>query len=295
MEKTTRKIGRLAPYCYILPITVILVLFVITSVIISLTLGFSRYNIMTPPVFQGVENYRQLFQDIRFVKALKNTVKLMLLVVPVQMILGIAISVFLVANRNRFLGKLASCIIFIPFLCSSAVTGVVWRELLNGKLPPVEGFFHLFGISPALLLGNVKTAWIVVGLVTVWKWMGYYVVIDSSALLGIPQTYYEAAQIDGADRLQTFFRITLPILKPTLILTLFLSVISSLHTFDLIFNLTGGGPNNSTTTLVYYAYSLCFSSGKAGYAMAVSNVLFLMILAVVLVQQRWMKRDASRI
>lgn len=295
MEKRKNGAGKLAPYCYIAPIALILLVFVIGSVAVSVALGFTKYNIMTEPVFRGIDNYSKLMSDSKFLKALKNTLKLMILIVPLQTVLGIILSVFLVANRKRFLGKLANSIIFIPVICSPAVVGVVWRELLNGKLPVVESFFGLFGIEPSMLLGNAKTALITVGMVAVWKWMGYYVVIYSSGLLGIPDTCYEAAKVDGADRIRCFFSVTLPLLRPTIILGVFLSVTNSLQCFDLIFNLTGGGPNNASTTLVVYSYSKCFSAGAAGYAMAISNVLFIVILTVAMLQRNMMRREASEI
>lgn len=285
----------LVPYCYITPITLILLLFVVGSVIISIALGFTKYNIMTDPVYRGLYNYRRLAQDSKFVKALGNTMKLMVIIVPLQTLLGIVMSNFLVANRNRLLGKLANSIVFIPVLCSNAVVGVVWRELLNGKLPVVEKLFGIFGVEPSMLLGDAKTALLMVGLISVWKSMGYYVVIYSSGLLGISDTFYEAAKVDGAGKWTCFFKITMPMLKPTIILAVFLSITNSLQCFDLIFNLTGGGPNNASTTLVVYAYSQCFSSGAAGYAMAISNVLFFVILLVALLQRGFMKREASEI
>lgn len=295
MNKHKTGIRKAEPYCYIAPIALILILFVVGSVIISIVLGFTKYNIMQPPVFRGLDNYSKLLTDSKFIKALKNTLKLMVMIVPLQTFLSIVTATFLVANRKRFLGKLANCIIFIPVLCSNAVVGVVWRELLNGKLPLIEKFFGLFGIKPSMLLGDAKTALTVVAMVAIWKTLGYYVVIYSSGLLGISETFYEAAKVDGAGKVKSFFLITLPMLKPTIILGIFLSITSSLQCFDLIFTLTGGGPNNASTTLVVYAYSKCFSSGSAGYAMAISNVLFLVILFVALLQQRMIRRDASEI
>lgn len=294
MGKKKKGFG-LTPYLYITPITAILVLFVITSVIISVVLSFTKYNIMTPPVFYGLKNYERLFTDTKFVKALKNTIKLMLMIVPLQTVLAILLSVFLTANRKRFLGKLANSIIFVPVLCSNPVVGVVWRELLNGKLPIVEAFFGLFGLKASMLLGDAKTALAVVAGVAIWKSMGYYVVIYSSGLLGISDTYYEAAKVDGAGTFDRFRRITMPLLKPTIILGLFLSITSSLQCFDLIFTMTGGGPNNASTTLVVYAYSMCFGSSSAGYAMSISNVLFVVILIIALMQRGMMTREASEI
>ena len=293
-----RKTGikKIEPYLYITPITLILVLFVVGSVLISITLAFTKYNIITPPDFRGIDNYTRLLDDSKFIKALGNTLKLLIYIVPLQMVSGILMAVFLQANRKRVLGKIANCVIFIPFLCSNAVVGVVWRQLLNGKIPPVEWLFGLFGIEPSMLLGDAETALFVVAMVAVWKWMGYYTVIYLSGLMSIPETCYEAAKVDGAGKLRCFFSITLPMMKPTIILTLFLCVTTALRNFELIFNLTGGGPNNATTDLVMYAYTLCFRSGSsAGYAMAVSNVLCVIVLIIGLMQQRLLRRETSEL
>lgn len=290
-----KNISKVMPYCYITPITLILVVFVVASVVISLVLSFTKYNIMTPPSFYGVKNYIRLLDDAKFLKALKNTIKLMFMIVPLQTVLAVILSVFLVANRQKVLGKLANSIIFVPVLCSNAVVGVVWRELLNGKFWFMENFFGLFGIEPSMLIGDAKTSLIVVAAVAIWKSMGYYVVIYSSGLLGISNTYYEAAKVDGAGTVRRFLSITMPLLKPTIILAVFLAITSSLQCFDLIFTMTGGGPNNSSTTLVVYAYSLCFGSSAAGYAMAISNVLFVVILVIALLQRGLMRREASEI
>ena len=293
-----RKTGikKIEPYLYITPITLILVLFVVGSVLISITLAFTKYNIITPPDFRGIDNYTRLLDDSKFIKALGNTLKLLIYIVPLQMVSGILMAVFLQANRKRVLGKIANCVIFIPFLCSNAVVGVVWRQLLNGKIPPVEWLFGLFGVEPSMLLGDAETALFVVAMVAVWKWMGYYTVIYLSGLMSIPETCYEAAKVDGAGKLRCFFSITLPMMKPTIILTLFLCITTALRNFELIFNLTGGGPNNATTDLVMYAYTLCFRSGSsAGYAMAVSNVLFVIVLIIGLMQQRLLRRETSEL
>ena len=290
-----KTLASVEPYCYIMPITIILVTFVIVSVIISIVLSFTKYNIMTPPEFYGIKNYVRLISDSKFLKALWNTLKLMIMIVPLQTILAIIFSVFLVANRHRLLGKIANSVIFIPVLCSNAVVGVGWRELLNGKIPAVEWFFGLFGLQPSMLLGDAKTALAVVAAVSIWKSLGYYVVIYSSGLMGISDTYYEAAKVDGAGTFQKFWKITLPMLKPTIILAVFLSITSSLQCFDLIFTMTGGGPNNASTTLVVYSYSLCFGSSSAGYAMSISNVLFIVILIIAMMQRGMIKREASEI
>ena len=191
MRNGTSKLKKIVPYFYITPISLILFVFVIGSVVISIVLGFTKYNIIVEPVFQGMENYRRLMEDVKFMKAVKNTFKLAIMIVPFQVMISLLASIIIHANRKRFLGKLANMIVFIPVLCSNAVVGVVWRELLNGKVPVVEWFFGLCGMDPAMFLGNAKTALIVVAMVAVWKMVGYYMVIFSSGLLSIPESCYE--------------------------------------------------------------------------------------------------------
>ena len=169
---------------------------------------------MTPPTFYGLKNYERLVTDTKFMKALFNTLKLMVMIVPLQMILSLIVSVFLVSHRHMLIGKIANSVIFIPVLCSNAATGVIWRELLNGKIPAVETFFGLFGIKASMLLGNAKTALAVVAAVAIWKMLGYYVVIYSSGLLGISESFYEAAKVDGASTWKTYWSIVFPIMKP---------------------------------------------------------------------------------
>lgn len=286
---------RLAPYLYITPIGAILLVFVAMSVVLSVILSFTHYNILQPPTFAGLDNYTRLFQDSKFIKAFWNTLMLMIIVIPLQMVVSLIVSAFLVDQRKTVLGKIANWAIFVPVLCSNAVVGVVWREMLNMHTGVIQSVLGLFHVDASMLLGNESTALVTLAFIAVWKNIGYYTIIYYSGMLGISDTYYEAARMDGAGKLRYFFSITLPLLKPSLILTLFLSVAGSVQYYDLIANLTGGGPNNATTTLVVYAYSMCFGTGNAGYAMAIANILLLIVILFSLLQRKLAGREASLI
>ena len=158
MSKKQKGLKKIAPYLYISPISLILIVFVVGSVIISFALGFTKYTIIAPPTFHGFNNYIRLFHDTKFLKCLSNTIKLMLYIVPLQLVTGVLVSVFLVPIRNRWIGKVANYVIFIPFLCSGAVCGVVWREFLNGKIAIVEKFFGIIGYLGQLLRGG-ESGW----------------------------------------------------------------------------------------------------------------------------------------
>lgn len=284
-----------AAYGYIAPIALILIVFLGVSVTMSIILSFTKYNILTPPQFNGLDNYTRMLTDKKFMKALINTLKIMIYVVPLQTATAIGVGVLIAARKNTWLGKLANIVIFIPVLSSNAVVGTIWKAILNGHVGVVEKIFAVFGIDCSMLLGDAATALLTVAMVSVWKNMGYYAVLYISALMSIPDSYYEAAKVDGAGRWARFRYITLPMLKPTTIMTIFLGITTSLQCFDIIYNLTGGGPAMGTTTLVFYAYDLCYKSARAGYAMSVSNMLFVLILITAVAQRKLMKREVSEI
>ena len=290
-----KKLQVFAAYGYIAPIALILIVFLGVSVTMSIILSFTKYNILTPPQFNGLDNYTRMLTDKKFMKALINTLKIMIYVVPLQTVTAIGVGVLIAARKNTWLGKLANIVIFIPVLSSNAVVGTIWKAILNGHVGVVEKIFAVFGIDCSMLLGDAATALLTVAMVSVWKNMGYYAVLYISALMSIPDSYYEAAKVDGAGRWARFRYITLPMLKPTTIMTIFLGITTSLQCFDIIYNLTGGGPAMGTTTLVFYAYDLCYKSARAGYAMSVSNMLFVLILITAVAQRKLMKREVSEI
>lgn len=293
--KKKKGLSVLAPYLYIAPISLILLTFVAGSLIIAIGFSFTKYNIITPAQFNGLYNYQKLFHDTKLRLSIMNTLKITIIVVPLQVLCSTLFAVLISSRQNTILGKLAKAAIFIPVLSSSAVVGTVWKAILNGGNPAVKTIFGIFGIDPTMLLGSSKTAIVTVALLMVWKGMGYYMIIALSSLMSISGSYYEAARVDGASTWDLLTKITLPLMKPTIIMNTFLATISSMQVFDLVYTMTGGGPSMSTTTLVMYAYQLTFKNAKSGYAMAVSNVLMLIILIIVLFQQRFIKRDASEI
>lgn len=290
-----KKASSFMPYAYIMPISVILITFVVGSLIVAVCYSFTKYNIIAPAKFNGLFNYKKLLQDKKFILCIENTIKLAVISVPVQMLVSIGLAVLLAKKKGKMIGKLARIALFIPFLSANAVCGTIWRAILNGGNPVVVKLFGMFGIDPTMLLGSSTSAIVTVAMINVWKNMGYYTIIAMGAVLGISSSYYEAARVDGANGWKQFTHITLPLLKPTLIMNAFLATVNSMQIFDMVYTMTGGGPSMSTTTLVMYAYQLTFKNNKAGYGMAVSNVLMLMIMVIILLQQKAVRRDSSEI
>lgn len=286
---------KIEPYVYIFPIVSILFLFVGLSIGLGLIYACTKYNLISQPEWIGIANYKKMLGDKKLYQVLLNTVCMVCVVVPLQMVLSVSLALLLVKKRDTHLGKLAKIAIFIPVLSSNAVIGTVWKAILNGNSPMVDRIFGFFHIDHTMLLGSSKTALITVACIAVWKNMGYYVVLTLAARLGISDQYYEAAKLDGANEYYLLTKITLPMLKPTIILNTFLSIASGIQMFDLVYTLTGGGPAMSTTTIIMYVYNLTFKNGKAGYAMAISNLFFLLIVSLIMMQRGMMKKEVSEL
>lgn len=293
--KKKKGLSVLAPYLYIAPIAMILLTFVAGSLILAIYFSFTKYNIITPAQFNGLFNYQRLFRDSKLHLCIINTLKIAAIIVPFEIVSSTLFAILISSRKDTVLGKIAKAALFVPVLSSSAVIGTVWNTILNGGHPAVKAIFGVFGIDPTLLLGSSKTAFIAVAFIIVWKGMGYYMVITLASLTSISDTFYEAAKVDGATKWDCLTKITLPLLKPTIIMNIFLSTISAMQVFDMVYTMTGGGPSMSTTTLSMYAYQLTFKGNKAGYAMAISNVLMLIVLIIVLFQQRFIKHENSEI
>ncbi len=295
MKKKSGFLSKCMPYAYITPISLILITFVFCSLIVAIIFSFTKYNIIAPAEFNGLFNYEKLLRDKKLHLCILNTLKITAIAVPLQILVSTILATLISTRKDKLVGKIAKAALFIPVLSSNAVVGTVWKAILNSRNPMVQTFFGIFGIDPSMLLGSSTSALVTLALIMVWKGMGYYMIITLSSLMSISDSYYEAAKVDGANKWNLLTGITIPMLKPTLILNTFLSVVSCMQAFDIVYTMTGGGPSMSTTTLVMYAYQLTFKGAKAGYAMTVSNVLMAIVLVIVLFQQRFMRREASEI
>lgn len=290
-----KRIKRLSikPYLYILPLAVILVSFYFIPILMSFYFSFTKYNIMTPAKFIGFENYQKLFSDKVFRTSVINTIKFSIVVVPIQTFLALILAVWITNKGNSRLASFAKASLFIPVLSSMVLIGMVWRALLNGDTSIISKLLLVFGIKSSQLLGNSDTALPTLMAISIWKNVGYFMVIYISAIMNLPKNCYEVSKVDGATKIQEFTKITIPLLKPTTIMVVFLGVIWSLQAFDLIYTVTGGGPGTSTMTIVMHAYNLNFKNFNSGYAMAVANILFLLISVASILQSKFIERNKS--
>jgi multiple sugar transport system permease protein len=167
---------------------------------------------------------------------------------------------------------------------------IVWRILLNGDASPLNILIGYLGLSPDWL-GNTDLVLFTLMGISIWKNIGYFMVLYIAGVMAIPKVYYEAAQVDGANSIQQFFKITIPQLRRTSVLVVFLGIIWSFQIFDLVYTLTGGGPGNASVTIVYHIFNLNFKQFNTGYAMAIANILFLINALLVIAQKKFIKTD----
>ncbi|VXA96990.1 Sugar ABC transporter permease [Bacillus sp. 349Y] len=240
--------------------------------------------------FIGLDNYIQLFQDKSFYKSLGRTILYTAVGVPLLYAFSLLISVLLVSKFTK--GKsVAKVIFFFPWLISSIVTGVIFRWLFGESFGFVNFVLSLMGMVPVGWSSDGNMAFILVLFATVWMGTAFNMLLMISALVNIPQSYYEAADIDGASGWQKFIHVTLPSLKPTSFMVILLSVIHLMKEFPMVQALNNGGPGTDNTFLVQYIYQTGFDQRNIGYASAVSMVLFVILLLFAIINLKVEERS----
>ncbi|HZJ09946.1 MAG TPA: sugar ABC transporter permease [Trueperaceae bacterium] len=246
----------------------------------SLGLSFTNWDLLTPPEFVGVSNYSQMLTDSEFWRTLRNTATFLIGYVPLVLAAGLLIAVLLNA-RMPFRGVFRT-MYFVPVVTSWVAVALVWKWLFNPAYGLINSALGGLGIAGPAWLFDPNWAMIAVILTSVWKDTGFIMVIMLAGLQGIPREYYEAASIDGATRPQGLLHITIPLLSPTLIFCLSISLIGAFQVFDQVYVMTEGGPAGATMVLVERVVANAFSYSRMGYASAMSWVLFIIIFAVTI-------------
>lgn len=251
----------------------------ILPILFSLFLSFNEWNLiggLAEIRFVGLDNFKEMFVDERVLLALKNNMIFTLLVVPITM--GLSLILATVINSDIFLKGYFKVAFFIPYISSIIAVGAVWRALYHPSQGPINQLLMSLGVTePPAWLASTSTSLISIIIISIWAQVGYVVIIYIAGLTNISQEIYESAEIDGATGFQKFFKITMPLLKPTHTFLAITLLISSFKVFDLIKFLTDGGPINSSTVLVYLVYQEGFERFNMGYASAISWLLFLVV------------------
>lgn len=267
---------RYVPYLFILPALVFLIVFFFIPFFQTILLSFLDYsNDIYNPVFTGFTNYKQLFSSPEFYTTLFNTFLFLLIVVPILAIFSLIVAIFI--NQKIRGINIYKVLIYLPVVVSIVVVAIAfkWLYAQEGIL---NYFISLFGISPVGWLTDTRFAMLSVAIVTIYKGIGYYMMIYLSALIGVPKDLYEAADVDGASEVSKHLTVTIPRLMPVIALVVTISSISALKVFAEIYVMTKGGPLNSTKTIVYYIYERAFENLDLSLAAAASVVLLAVIL-----------------
>ena len=273
-----------AGWIFILPALVGTLIFIVIPVICSFGLSFAKWDLLNPIQFVGLSNYKEIFTDNLFYKILWNTI----VFAVSTSVLGVIIPLVLACILNSKIrgSEFYKTAYFLPFITPMIVIGVVWEWIFDPNIGFLNHILHLH-INWLYDAHYAMTALIIV---SVWKLIGYNMVIFLSALSGISQSMFEAAKIDGASPFQTFKNVTVPLLSPSIFFVVIITAISSLQVFDLIYLMTQGGPFESTNVLVYAIYKNAFEYFNVGKASAIAYVLFIIILVLTLIQWNLRKK-----
>lgn len=279
-----RRDGLLA-FGFLSPTLLIFSVFILFPILFSFYLSFSQWNLFGgDTAFVGLDNYARMFDDEEFWEVFANTGIYTLGTVPLNMALALGAAFYL---NTRVIGKrFLRAAFFTPVVISAVAAAVVWRWVFDPNLGLANYALEAIGFSAVNWSNSPTAAMIALIIVGVWKSFGINMVLFAAGLSGIPAHYYEAAAIDGANGWQKFWHITVPLLSPTTLFVLVLSIIGSFQVFDIVFVLTSGGPLGATKVLVFYLYEHAFKYFDMGYASAVAYVLFALLFVLTLVQIR---------
>jgi multiple sugar transport system permease protein len=285
-----RRREALSAYLFLSPTLIGFLLFVVGPMLAAIGLSLFEWNLIRPPTFVGLENYQQLFTDARLGSIYRTTFVIASLVVLGNLALGLAIALLLDQKMPAFLRHFFRLSFFFPFVVSVTAVALIWSFMLNKDLGLVNYYLGLLGIERIPWLNSSRWSPLAVILTDIWKNLGFYVLVYLGGLQNIPADYYEAAQVDGANRRQQFWRITLPLLSPTMLFLAVIGLINALQIFAQPYILTEGGPGDATRTVVMYIYEQGFRFFSMGYASTLALSLFAFILLLTYVQFRVSRR-----
>ena len=275
----------------IMPSLIGFLVFTFVPVVISLFLSFCDWNFMKG--FEGIEfiglkNYIKLFSDDWFLASYKNNIMFTVVTVPTLIALGLVIATIM--NKYIFGGGAVRTMFFIPYICSVVAVCSVWMVLFQPSYGPINQLlFKLGAKNPPKWLADYDWSLVSIMIVYIWQQVGYYAIVFLAAIKGVPGELYEAASLDGAGSVRSFFNVTVPMVAPTTFFLTIMGIIGSFKVFDQISVLTQGGPGNSSSVMAFYVYRTAFEYYDMGYANTLAWALFVLIFIVTMVQ--WKLQD----
>lgn len=279
-------------YLFLLPNLMGFLIFTFIPIICSMGMSLIQWDSSNPMIFVGLDNFKRLATDETFWISLWNTVYYSAFTVPFTM--AAALGLALILNQKIQGVHVFRTIFFFPHVASLVAVAVVWNLLFHPSLGPINNLLRSIGIvNPPGWTSSINWAMPVIIMVSIWKSMGYYMILYLAGLQAIPRELYEAAKVDGATASQRFKNITLPMLTPTTFFVSIMLTISCFKVFDLVSVMTGGGPGRATNVLVYNIYNTAFINYEFGYASAISMILFVIVLTITIIQFKAEKKWVS--
>jgi multiple sugar transport system permease protein len=279
----------LTMYGFLTPTIVGLVIFNAGAIIASFIISFQKYDVITPAIWCGLENYRWIFSSSLFWRAVGNTLRFAVGYIPLSIIVSLLLA--LLVNQNLKGIGIFRTVFYLPVVTSMVAVSLVFSWLFNPYYGLINHLLSLLGIQGPAWLSSSEWAMPAIVIVSVWKMAGYYMVIYLAALQNIPPELYEAAAIDGANRWQQIRYVTVPLISPTTFFISIMCTMSALKIFEQVYVMTGGGPANSTITVNLLIYRNAFEYLRMGRATAMAYFLFAAIMIVTLIQfwgqKRW--------
>ncbi len=276
---------------FLLPWLISFAVFSAYPLVFSVYTSFTNYSGINPrSEFVGLSNYTRAFKDPVFLKAISNTFNFVFITVPITTVISFILAILLTSGVK--FKRIFQAGYFLPSVISMVVISMIWLYIYSAT-GPLNLFLKALGfnVSTSSWLASAKTALGSIMVMDIWSALGYYTVLFIAGLQSIPIQLYEAARIDGATKWQMVSRITLPLLKPTILFVIAINSIRSFQIFTEIFTLTGGGPANSTQTIVHYLYDVSFRKFEMGYGSAIAYILFLIIMSVTFVQRKLLRSE----
>lgn len=268
-------------WLFLTPQLIGLIIFSLIPVVIAIGLSFMSWDGFGARTFVGIQNYLNQFSNPDFWTATYNTMLYTLLTVPI----GLGLALLLAVALNKRTGKnVYRLFFFMPVVTSSVSVSVMWMWILNGDIGILNQVLAWVGIQGPNWLTDTRIVMLSIAVLSIWWQLGYNMVIFLAGIQNISKSYYEAAQMDGANKVQQFFKITLPMLSPTTFFLSIMAIISSFQVFDQAFVLTRGGPGKASYTLVYHIYQQAFIDFRFGASSAAAVILFAVIMILTLIQ-----------
>lgn len=285
---------QIAGWLFVLPMLILFVFFFGWPIIKTVFyLGFTKYGMIGEPQWIGLENYRKLFLvDPNAKSVLLASIRIPLMLIPVHVVLSLPLAWLVYSCRNKLTRSIARTTLYVPTLVTTGAVAVAWNFIFSTDNGPLNYVLQHLGLTETKIPWLVKSEYAMWAIVifSTWKFIGLYFLYYYVGMQNIPQSYYEAAKIDGANAWQQFRRITLPLLSPTISFVLIIVMTGALQAFDEPYFITSGGPGYFTTNATLYIYRKAFKSYEMGYSAAISTILFIAVFVLTAVQQWLQKR-----